>query len=532
MPPRLRRLSDYVTWYAAATPLHEASVFGGERLTYPQLDRRIDDCARAMRAHGVSEGDRVAMLSTPRPEYLIVFLAADRIGATWFGLNPVYQFEECATLIEDAAPKLLFGFARLRGRDKTELLVRLKRANPCIEHLICWDDDLGGAALTYDRFAPQTPASQTPPPKAPPEAAPSRESVPLIVYTSGSTGKPKGTLLTNQGLVEGGRHQFEIWPCSPLRAICNLPINHVGCNGDIVAYAVVGGGTLVFQEKFDADRALDLIEAERITWILGVPTMFQAMLDANRTNPRDCTSLQVAYFAGAPMPRAAIAELRGLCANVFTGWGMSETTVAATYSAPGDDDETLATTVGKPSAVVDIAVLDENGEPRTDGEAGELVARGPIVTPGYYRRADATDEAFDRNGWFHTGDIAYIRPDWRLRIVGRMKEMFKSGGYNVYPREIEAVLERHPKVKAAVVVPIPDNRFQEVGMAYVLVDSDTDATEAQYAAFCREHLAGYKVPKLFRLRTSLPMVDVGKIDRVALKREALTIAERNRDDER
>jgi acyl-CoA synthetase (AMP-forming)/AMP-acid ligase II len=520
----LARISDCPAEIARRFPGREAAVLGDCRLTYAELAQAVDRCARALLTAGVGKGDRVAMLSTPRPEYLIVFLATIRIGAIWSGLNPVHQLDEVRTVVEDCRPRLLFAFARLRGRDNAALLTALRDGCPFIERLVTFDGRIrDDSATSYDAFM-EAGAAVSHAAYAAAVDAVRPEDVAMIIHTSGSTGRPKGAMITHRNLAHCAAVQLRLLPVAPLRALCNLPVSHVACSSDIAAYALAGGGTLVFQERFDPAEVLALIARERVTWMLQVPAMFQRILAVPGRARFDTASLQVVLFEGAPMPRDMIAQLQALGGRVFTTWGLTEATCSVTYTGPDDDLDVLAETVGRVAPTYELRIADAEGRPVPDGETGEVLVRGACVMAGYYGRPAATATAIDAEGWLHSGDLGRLDADGRLRLVGRRRDMFKSGGYNIYPREIESVLEAHPAVALAAVVAVPDALYHEVGWAFVIRRPGAAPDAVALAAFCRERLANYKVPKRFVVRDALPMLAIGKIDKAALQAEALRLS--------
>jgi len=517
--PALPRISDCPRDVASRDPTREAAVFGGERLTYGELADRVDRCAQALLAHGIRKGDRVAMLSDPRPEYMIVLLAALRIGAIWVGLNPVHRLDELRHVLADCRPRLLFAFRRLRGEDRSETLDALARELSFLERVVRLDDEdahgrdflrgdapLGAAILrgAADAVRLEDPA--------------------IIVYTSGSTGRPKGAVLTHRNISRCAAVQLELVPVAPLRALCNLPISHTVSTSEIVAYALMGGGTVIFQERFEPGAVLAAIERERVTFLLQIPAMLQRILAAAATRRYDTSSLQAVLFLGAPLSRQAIAGLRELGGTVYTGWGLTESTTSATFTEAGDDIDVLAETVGRPTPAFEVRIVGPDGLPVPRGQAGEIQVRGDCVMRGYYGLPDATAEAIDDEGWLRTGDLGRFDANGRLRFVGRLKDMFKSGGYNVYPREVELALESHPAVALAAVVALPDRLYHEVGCAFVLRAPGARLDEAEILAHCRARLANYKVPKRCFVRDSLPLLPLGKIDRPKLRAEALALA--------
>jgi acyl-CoA synthetase (AMP-forming)/AMP-acid ligase II len=491
--------------------------FGEARWTYADLDQRIDACAKGLIALEVKRGDRIAMLTSPRPEYLIVFLAATRIGAIWLGINPAYTLDEMRYIISDAQPKLFFAFNSLRGRDYSSEITALRVEFSPLQ-MVIWGDTPHDA-LSYEDLL-EAGRHITDEVLDGLASAVSPQDVALIVYTSGSTGRSKGAMLTQGGIFLAARAQLRQWPLSPLRALCYFPANHIGCSTETVAYALAGGGTVIFNEYFDAELALRTIEAEKVSWIVGVPAMFHKLLTAFEGGHYDTSSLRVVFFSGAGTPKELIRRLQGLGGELYTTWGMTETTCSVTFTAAGDDLDVLTETVGRVVPPHEIGIVNDAGGDAPTGEAGEVLVRGPCVFAGYYNRSEPV---FDDCGWFHTGDIGLIDSAGRLRLIGRKLDVFKSGGYNIYPREVEIALEGHPSVSMAVVVGVPDAIYQEVSCAFLLCEGEVP-DEREISDFCRGKLANYKIPKKFYFRRALPMVSVGKIDRQNLWQEAMRLA--------
>ncbi len=522
-PETIRRISDVVPYWAARRDLggeREAIVFGERRISYAELHRDIDRCARALLGSGVEKGDRLALLAASRPEFLTIFLAAARIGAVWVGLNPKYRLEELAYVVGDCLPTLLMGQVRVGDRDFTSDLETLERRTDSVERLLLLGGADGDRLLDFEAFLAEGDAVADDR-LASAVAAVEPEDVCLVVYTSGSTGRPKGAMLTHQGLclaggVQAGRRRAS----TPVRIVNNFPINHIACTGNICCYALMAGGTMVFQEAFDPAATLAAIERERCNIWGGVPTMFQlcaALADFDRY---DLSSVEWVAWGGAAAPKALLERLQGLGARLGNAYGMSETGGWVTYSDDDADLDTLADTIGRPDPHYQVRVVKADGTDCAPGEEGELQVRGDLVMRGYLNRLEATAEALGADGWLHTGDLATPGADGNLRLIGRLSEMYKSGGYNVYPREIELALEQHPAVAMAAVVGVPDPLYQEVGHAYLLQVPGTSVTADDLRRFCRQRLANYKIPKRLLLLSELPMLPVGKVDKVALARRA------------
>jgi len=522
------RISDFPFHTAGLFPDRDAAILGERRLSYRALAEEIERCARALLAHGIAPGDRIAMLSTPRPEYLIVFLASARIGAIWLGLNPVHRPAEHRQILEDSRPRLLFGFPQLRDRDHRQDLRDLTAALGCIEGLVVMGEgvmgDGEGFGVGYEEFLEHGRPVQAEAYAAAVSAV-RPDDVALIVYTSGSTGGAKGAMITHRNLVHCATVQDRLFPVDPLIVLCNLPVSHIGSSSDIVSHALVGGGTIVFQERFDPAEALALIERQRITCLLQVPTMLQRMLAVPGRRDRDTASLRLLFFEGAPMPAEQIPDLQELAAVVVTGWGLTESSCSVTYTAADDPLPVLAETVGRPAPGCELRIAGADGKSASDGEAGEVLVRGPCVMAGYFRQPEATAAAIDAEGWLHSGDIGRFDESGRLRLLGRIKEMFKSGGYNIYPREIEMVLESHAAVSLAAVVAMPDPLYREIGCAFLLRKPGCGLEAAAIDAWCRARLANYKIPKRFVIRDELPLLPIGKLDKTALQAEALRLGE-------
>jgi acyl-CoA synthetase (AMP-forming)/AMP-acid ligase II len=297
-----------------------------------------------------------------------------------------------------------------------------------------------------------------------------------------------------------------------------LPINHVGCVVDISTPTLVDGGCIIFMEDFDPETAMQLMERERISIWASVPSVFLMQLALPSLPDFDLSAVELIVWEGAAMPIEAIRQLLEFGKPLATNYGMTETTSAITIVDPTRDEDRLANSVGTPFGGVDVRLVTADGTIAAPGEPGEIQARSVLNMQGYWGRPEETAATILPGGWLRTGDLAVERPDGNYQIVGRLKEMFKSGGYNVYPREVENVLEAHPKVELAAVVSIHDDVWQEVGIAFV---QRRDAvTEAELEQHCRAHLANYKVPKKFVIMTELPLLPIGKVDKNALQQLA------------
>jgi acyl-CoA synthetase (AMP-forming)/AMP-acid ligase II len=515
----LPRISDYVDWFAARTPRAEALVFGRDRRSYADLSRQVTALARALIGAGVRHGDRVATLAPPHPDYFVAFLASASIGAIWVGLNPRYTTAELTAVMLDSEPSVLLARTRIGSRDYADDLREVQRLGESVRAIVALDEaSRAGAVESFESFLSRGDATSDA------ELAAARGAVRThdpcaIVYTSGSTGVPKGALLTHDGIAAFGRAQTTIWPLSRPKMLNYFPINHVGALVDVSCPMLVCGGCVAFLEQFDARGALCAMVQERIACWASVPSVFQIQLALTDFHTFDLSAVELIIWEGAAMPIELVRRLASVCPRLATNYGMTETTSAITVIEPTDDVNLLAESVGGPFPDVAVRLCAADGQIVSDGEVGEVYARSRYNMLGYWRRPAETQEVLGPDGWLRTGDLAVRLPNGGYRLAGRLKEMYKSGGYNVYPREVERVLETHPAVVLVAVVGVPDPLWQESGVAYVVASSAVSSQEL--TAYCRTLLANYKIPKRFVIRAELPLLPIGKVDKRALRAEAI-----------
>jgi acyl-CoA synthetase (AMP-forming)/AMP-acid ligase II len=516
--PILTNVADYPEWYASHTPDAEALVFEDTRLSYREFGAAVDRYARAMIAAGVSRGDRVATLTPPSHEYLISFLAAARIGAIWLGLNAKYKREELAYVLRDSEPCLLLAQLQIAGRDLTDDVRALWQATPSLKTVVTFDESglERGMPLAHFLVAGESVSDET--------LRRVRSEVLgtdpcLVVYTSGSTGPSKGALLAHAGIIHFCHHENRVWYSDRPSRVNYLPINHAGCVVDMSLPVVVAGGKLVLCQNFDARETLAIMQRERITQWFSVPSAFIMQIEQPDFAAFDLSSVDMIAWGGASMPIPAIERLGRICPRMATNYGLTEALVA-TMVDPTDDADTLVRTVGKAFPGVEIRIVDAQGRDQPPGTPGELWCRSIQNMVGYWRRPEATAETITEDGWLKTGDLLVHNADGSYSMIGRIKEMYKSGGYNVYPREIEEAISSHPGVAMSAVVPVSDPRWQEVGVAYVLKHDGYSLDTAEILEHCKSRLANYKIPKEVVITTSLPLLPIGKIDKMALRKRA------------
>ena len=505
--PQFHRLNDYVDWYAQTAP--QALAFSGrERLTYPQLRAQVRDCAAVLAGYGVGRGDRVVTLSTPGGAFLVTFLATAMLGAIWSGLNPRHTDVELDKAVSILEPKFVFARTAIEARDYTSWMSRLP-ADIGVVSLSSGDASALADFTRRKRVDDNTLSAMA---ELTDPAAPC-----LIVFTSGSTGVPRGAMISQRALIGTARVQCGQWPVSPLRVFNNLPINHIGCVGDLCCYALIGGGTSVFSERFDPSDTMTLCQREEVSVLGQVPTQFVLTLGSPAFRASAFDSTRLIFWGGAQASAELVAALHALGKPIATSYGQTETVGSITFTPPNATLEGLANTVGRCVAPYEIRTAGKDGGVLSPGEAGEIQVRSPFCMNGYWRNPEATKKAFTADGWLRTGDVGIVDSAGQLKLIGRTTETFKSGGYNIYPTEIEQAVASHPAVADNAVVPVADTVFGMVGAAMVQAKPGHSLSADILRTHLATRLANYKIPKRILIAKELPRLPVGKIDRQAVR---------------
>lgn len=479
--------------------------------TYGEVAATVSALARGLVDSGLCCGDRVAMLCETTPDALILFLAVAEVGGIWVGLNPKLQLQEMTYILDHSGARMLVAPTRTSDRDYAEDLRVLARTGS-VETLVTIDEscDVGE---TLDGLRARGTALPDGLRLTAREHGRGRQPA-LLVYTSGTTGRPKGALLTHQGLCWTYRTQWQRWGAHPMRTVCNFPMNHLAGMGEACLTPMVGGGTVVFMDRFRPAALLDVIEKEEINTLLQIPTMFQLLFADPAFHERRLGSVEILIWAGAALPRALVERLWPLGIRLEGMYGSTESTVAICFTDPDGSIDELTETVGRPDPRLEVRLRGADGHVCAVGEAGEIEVRHEAVFAGYLNDPESTRAAFTADGYVRTGDVGVQRDDGCIRLVGRAKEMFKSGGYNVYPREVEVAMEEHPSVALCAVVAAPDPLYSEVGHAFVVPRSDGPiVSEVELRTWAAGRLANYKVPKAFHFMPELPRLPVGKVDK-------------------
>jgi long-chain acyl-CoA synthetase len=501
-------------------PAREAVVHGTTRLTYAQVNAMACQVAHGLRARGVGPGDKVALSCPNVPYFPIVYFGILKAGATVVPLNVLLKAPEIAYHLADSEPKAYLCFEGTAELPMGQMGHQGFQQTPGCEHFFVLTANPAGpspieGAETLGMLMHGHPPTFSTADRSPDDTA-------VILYTSGTTGHPKGAELTHSNMMINAFAARDLStkaldPTQDHIILIALPLFHSFGQTVQMNAGMLSASTLVLVPRFEPATVVDVLVREKVNLFAGVPTMFWALLHyvrAQGINPAPIKeNLVLCSSGGSAMPvevLRAFEETFGV--TVLEGYGLSETAPVATFNHV--DLPRKVGSIGIPIFGVEVRVIDDQGEDAPVDQPGEIVIRGHNVMKGYYNRPDATAEAI-RDGWFHSGDIAYRDEGGYFFIVDRLKDMIIRGGFNVYPREVEEALMNHPAVSLAAVLGVPDEEFGEEIKAYVIRQAGASITEAELVAWSKENMAAYKYPRIIEFRDALPMTATGKI----LKRE-------------
>ena len=474
-------------------------------LTFGQLNDRANALANWLRdTVGVQKGDRIGIVARDGVEFLDAFFACGKLGAILTCFNWRLHWRELLQLVEDTTPRVLIFSA-----DFAESVAQVAPQATCITHYLHLDGEPVASSQLFETILSQSPTTPVTT-----ESVEAEDTVALL-FTGGTTGLPKAAQISHR-MIAWNTLNTVIHDITHGDTVVNVfPMFHTG---GLLVYTVpmmIIGGTVVLTRRFEPEQVLDLLQDYKATFFAGVPTMYQMLTTAANWEQADLSNLRFCTSGGAPLPVALVEQFRDEKGVRFKqGFGMTEFGPGIFALAP-EDAIRKAGSIGRPNFFVDARVVDEDNIPLGPDEVGELVLKGPSMCSGYYNNPEASADSVDDDGWFHTGDLARRDAEWYFTIVDRKKDMYISGGENVYPAEIEQVLYRHPAIHMAAVIGIPDERWGEVGKACVVLKPDAQATPQELLDFMQAHLARYKVPRTVEIMDTLPISAAGKI----LKRE-------------
>jgi malonyl-CoA/methylmalonyl-CoA synthetase len=485
-----------------------AIIFENAPYTYHDLDKEVERYSALLERLNVKPGDRVAVQLPKQMEFIFLELAILSIGATALPLNTDYKAEEIEYFLTDSDSSLFFTDRQRfsQAEAKLKMLTGLK--------VVLVDSAEHSGTLSLERELEKVPRDYT---REYPTGA---DDVAVICYTSGTTGRPKGAMITHKNLISNTAALHEIWEWTDRDVLLHaLPLFHV--HGLFVALhgGLHAGATIIMQEKFDPARIWTTIERAKCTLFMGVPTMYQRLLnqwESMDTKPA-LNSMRVFISGSAPLLEAQFNRFeRNTGFRILERYGMTEAGMIASNRI--DPNGRKAQSVGYPLSGVEIRVVSQSGENVSPGDVGEVWVRGDNVFKGYWRMPEKTDESFEDN-WLKTGDLGYQDPrdNARLYLVGRAKELIITGGYNVYPKEVENVLEGHVAIREAAVIGLPDMDFGEKVTAVVVPnESHTELSPESLISYCKSHLANYKCPKMVFFVDGLPRNAMGKLQKNVL----------------
>ncbi|OGA98102.1 MAG: AMP-binding protein [Burkholderiales bacterium RIFCSPHIGHO2_12_FULL_69_20] len=507
------------------------------RWTWRELARRADEVAAGLLSLGLQPGDRVGIWAPNCSEWVLTQFATARAGLVLVNVNPAYRRSELEYALNKVGCKALVLAPALKTSNYLEIVNDLApelatsplgqlqaRTLPQLRWVIRLGDDPTPGMLNFSALAGSATAASRAQLAAIAPTLAATDAI-NIQFTSGTTGHPKGATLTHRNILNNGFFVGEAIRLTPDDRLC-IPVPLYHCFGMVMGNlgCLTHGATMVYPaEAFDPLAVLQTVQDERCTALYGVPTMFIAELDHPRFAEFDLSSLRTGIMAGSPCPIEVMKRVQSQMhmGEVTIAYGMTETSPVSTQSAVDDPLDRRVSTVGRVQPHLEVQIVGADGQPVPCGTTGELCTRGYSVMQGYWDDAAKTAEAVDTEGWMHTGDLATMDAQGYVNIVGRLKDMVIRGGENVYPREIEEFLYRHPAVQDVQVVGVPDAKYGEELCAWIVLRPGASANADDVRAFCRGQIAHYKIPRHIRFVEAFPMTITGKVQKYLMRQQSI-----------
>ncbi|XAH24635.1 AMP-binding protein [Xylophilus sp. GW821-FHT01B05] len=531
-------IGDFFDAMVARQPAREALVsrHEGQRFTYRQLQAASNQLASALLGLGLVPGDRIGIWSHNNVPWVLMQIATAKLGLILVNINPAYRSSELEYALNKVGCKALVTMAQFKTSDYLGMLRELgPQRLPQLQHSF-WIDTPGEGAEQpgLQRFSQLLASGTADDPRVAAIQQAQKATDPVnIQFTSGTTGFPKGATLTHRNILNNGFFIGECMGLTPEDRLC-IPVPLYHCFGMVLGNlaCITHGATIVYpNDGFDPLTVLQTVQDEKCTGLHGVPTMFIAELDHPRFKEFDLSTLRTGIMAGSPCPievmKRVVSDMH--LSQITIAYGMTETSPVSCQSSTDTPLDKRVATVGTVQPHLEVKIIDaDTGDIVPIGSTGELCTRGYSVMHGYWGDVEKTREAIDAEGWMHTGDLATMDAEGYVNIVGRSKDMVIRGGENIYPREVEEFLYRHPKVQDVQVVGIPDRRYGEELCAWIIAKPGQSVTEDDVRDFCKGQIAHYKVPRHIRFVAAFPMTITGKIQKFKMReamREELGLTE-------
>ncbi len=489
------------------------------RYSYAELGAAVDELARALISAGLRQGERIGIWSPNCAEWTLVQYATAKIGAILVNINPAYRTSELEYALRQSGCRMLIAAPEFRSSDYRSMIAEVRPRLDALDQIVFLDDPdweqlLARAGETAEDELRARSAQLIP------------DDAINIQYTSGTTGFPKGATLTHRNLLNNGFFVGELCRYTERDRVC-IPVPFYHCFGMVMGNLGAtshGAAMIIPAPAFDPEATLAACAGERCTSLYGVPTMFIAQLDHPRFSEYDLSSLRTGIMAGSPCPVEVMKRVIELMhmSEVGIAYGMTETSPVSLQTRFDDPVAKRVGSVGRVHPHVEVKIIDPaGGETVARGDTGELCTRGYSVMAGYWNAPERTGEAIDAEAWMHTGDLATMDGEGYVNIVGRSKDMVIRGGENVYPREVEEFLYGHPDVADVQVIGVPDERYGEELMAWVIPRGDVALSADAIRAFCEGRIARYKVPRYVKLVDAFPMTVTGKVQKFKMREQAI-----------